>query len=105
MCITVSLSLRMLAAGIDRAQNPVSPPAGIQHLTKLILKHLKISDLPSAWAERLKADPGQLVTVRIEAETDEYLLQAAGTVQTDDPAFGIWRDHEDIADVETYARD
>ena len=40
------------------------------------------------------------VTVRIEEE----VAQAAATEAfvTDDPAFGIWRDREDVADVSAY---
>lgn len=42
-----------------------------------------------------------LVTVRIEEE--EQAAPAEHFV-TDDPAFGIWRDREDMTDVQAYVR-
>lgn len=44
---------------------------------------------------------GARVTVRIE---EEPANAPAEEFVTDDPAFGIWRDREDMADVEAYAR-
>lgn len=46
--------------------------------------------------------PDAHVTVRIEQE-----IQATTPVEefvTDDPAFGIWRDRDDMADVAAYVR-
>jgi len=70
-------------------------------MTTLVIEHLKASDLPSQWAEQLRAQPGQTVTVRIETE-EIATTQEASDFVTDDPAFGIWRDREDMADVEGY---
>ena len=42
-----------------------------------------------------------LVTVRIEEEAQAAPAEA---FVTDDPAFGIWRDREDMADVAAYVR-
>lgn len=47
-----------------------------------------------------KADD-TLVTVRIEEEAQTAPIEE---FKTDDPAFGIWRDHEDMADVAAYVR-
>ena len=71
-------------------------------MTTLVIEHLKASELPAQWAQRLKALPEQTVTVRIETEV------AAGenttNFVTDDPAFGIWQDRTDMADVDGYLR-
>jgi hypothetical protein len=72
-------------------------------MTTLVIEHIKASELPAHWARQLKALPEQTVTVRIETEEAAVSKQATGFV-TDDPAFGIWRDREDMADVETYLR-
>ena len=48
------------------------------------------------------ADPEQTVTVRIE--TEPAGAEAAETFATDDPAFGIWRDRDETADVGAYLR-
>ena len=71
-------------------------------MTTLVIEHLKASELPSQWVSQLKADPEQTVTVRIE--TEPAGAEAAQTFATDDPAFGIWRDREETADVEAYLR-
>jgi hypothetical protein len=72
-------------------------------MTTLVIEHLKASELPPQWAQQLQALPGQTVTVRIETEA-ATTSQAAADFVTDDPAFGIWRDREDMADVEAYIR-
>ena len=72
-------------------------------MTTLVIEHLPASDLPSQWARQLRIQPGQTVTVRIETETQTAQAEIAAFV-TDDPAFGIWRDREDIADVAAFAR-
>ena len=43
------------------------------------------------------------VTVRIEGETQPPSSQTPEFV-TDDPAFGIWRDRQDMVDVQAYVR-
>lgn len=74
-------------------------------MTTLVIEHLQASELPRQWAQRLKALPGQTVTVRIETETQPMAAHSdAEAFVTDDPAFGIWRDRDDAADVEAFAR-
>lgn len=68
----------------------------------LVIEHLKAGELPRKWAQQLTAKPEQTVTVRIETEFDETVTEATETFVTDDPAFGIWRDREEMADVEAY---
>ena len=69
----------------------------------LVIEHLKASELPEQWAQQLNTKPEQTVTVRIETEPDSGADTAAAFV-TDDPAFGIWRDRDDMADVDAYLR-
>jgi hypothetical protein len=54
-----------------------------------------------AIAPALEAAGDALVTVRIEEEAQ---ATPAEEFVTDDPAFGIWRDREDMADVAAYVR-
>ena len=72
-------------------------------MTTLIIEHIKVSELPSQWAQQLNTSPEQTVTVRIETEMTAKPLVEVGFV-TNDPAFGIWRDREDMPDVEAYIR-
>lgn len=69
-------------------------------MSVLIIEHCKIDELPSQWAQRLNASADQTVTVRIETES----AGNDAVFVTDDPAFGIWRDREDMTDVDQYVR-
>ena len=71
-------------------------------MNAIVIEHVKVSDLPEAWRERLSGGTETRVTVRIEAEAVPAEKPAADAFATDDPAFGIWRDREDMADVEAY---
>jgi hypothetical protein len=70
-------------------------------MNAVVFEHVPVAELPQAWREKLANAAGALVTVRIEEE-----VQAAPAEEftTDDPAFGIWRDREDMADVAAYVR-
>ena len=70
----------------------------------IVFEHVPVADLPQAWREKLAQPAGARVTVRIEAEEQTAATAAAEAFVTDDPAFGIWRDREDMADVEAYVR-
>jgi len=67
----------------------------------VVFEHVPVAELPERWRAKLAKASGALVTVRIEEE-----IQAAPAEEfvTDDPAFGIWRDREDVADVAAYVR-
>ncbi len=73
-------------------------------MNTIVIEHVKVSELPEAWREKLAANVEARVTVRIEAETMSAKEQSAEEFVTDDPAFGIWRDREDMTDVEAYVR-
>ena len=71
-------------------------------MNAIVIEHVPVSELPPAWRAKLAESAHAHVTVRIEEEA-----QAAATAEefvTDDPAFGIWRDREDMADVAAYMR-
>ncbi len=70
----------------------------------VVFEHVKVGDLPEAWRKKVARPADAHVTVRIEDETavadSERQVPASG----EDPAFGIWRDREDMADVAAYLR-
>jgi hypothetical protein len=77
-----------------------------QIMSAVIIEHVNIADLPETWRAKLPAPQTARVTVRIESEASVVAPIAAGAAAfvTNDPAFGIWRDHEDMSDVEAYLR-
>ena len=68
-------------------------------MNAVVFEHVPVADLPEEWRAKLAKDSGALVTVRIEAEPKPAENE---TFVTDDPAFGMWRDREDMADVPAY---
>ena len=70
-------------------------------MNAVIIEHVRVAELPLAWREKLTKSADALVTVRIEEEAPAAMAEA---FVTDDPAFGIWRDREDMADVAAYVR-
>ncbi|MFM9970367.1 MAG: hypothetical protein ACKVQK_18405 [Burkholderiales bacterium] len=80
-------------------------------MSAVIIEHVNIADLPETWRAKLPASKSAHVTVRIESEpsaastiTSVAAASATPDFVTDDPAFGIWRDRDDMADVEAYVR-
>lgn len=82
-----------------RAAEPT--PKDLTPMNAVVFEHVPVAELPEKWRVKLAKADDTLVTVRIEEEArpvpDEPFV-------TDDPAFGIWRDHEDMADVAAYVR-
>lgn len=66
----------------------------------IVIEHVQVSDLPETWRKRLQAGSAARVTIRIEEETSE----SDASFTTDDPAFGIWRDRDEITDVGAYVQ-
>ena len=66
------------------------------------IEHVKVEDLLQAWRNRFVQAGDVRLTVRIEQETRDPA--PAEDYVTDDPAFGMWRDREDMADVAAYVR-
>lgn len=72
-------------------------------MSAVIIEHVNVADLPETWRAKLATPHTARVTVRIEAEETLSNPVATGFV-TDDPAFGIWRDREEMNDMEAYLR-
>lgn len=73
-------------------------------MNAIVIEHVKAGDLPEDWRERLHAKSDTRVTVRIEEEAEQTAVNQAEPFFTNDPAFGIWRDRSDMADVDAYLR-
>jgi diaminopimelate decarboxylase len=73
------------------------------YMGAVIIEHVNVADLPETWRAKLSTPQTAHVTVRIEPEEAPAHPEATGFV-TSDPAFGIWRDREDMTDVEAYLR-
>lgn len=70
-------------------------------MNAVVIEHVPIAELPEQWRAKLLHAGSELVTVRIEEEAHPA---PAEELTSDDPAFGIWRDREDMADVAAYVR-
>ena len=71
-------------------------------MNTIVIEHVPVAELPSAWRAKLAQSPNARVTVRIEEEPQSDV--PAEEFLTDDPAFGIWRDRQDMPDVAAYVR-
>jgi len=74
-------------------------------MSSLVIEHIKASELPRKWAERLGARPEETFTVRIEPEAREE--RPGGPAKREIelmPAFGMWRDYTATEDVNAYIR-
>ncbi len=69
-------------------------------MNTVIIEHVPVTDLPTAWQEKLHAAPATRVTIRIEEETSPQAVNAL----SDNPLFGIWRDRDDMLDVAAHVR-
>lgn len=72
-------------------------------MNAIVVEHVPVTDLPQEWRDTLAQAADAHVTVHIETE-HRPATPADKSFATDDPAFGIWRAHEDIADVAAYIR-
>ena len=69
-------------------------------MNAIVIEHVPVAELPPAWRAKLALSTHALVTVRIEEEA--HPAAPAEEFVTDDPAFGIWRDREDLRDSRDY---
>lgn len=67
----------------------------------IVIEHVKISELPERWRTKLHVAEDARVTVHIEEEAKSA---EAAQEYPNDPLFGMWRDREEMADVEAYVR-
>lgn len=70
----------------------------------VVIENVKAAELPREWAARLNATQEARFTVRIE-EVEEPAEETTGEEPASMPAFGMWRDRDDSADVERYVRE
>ena len=74
-------------------------------MNAVVLEHVPVDELPAAWRAKLVSAPGDLVTVRIEAEAPNPTQSHSDQPSlADNPLIGMWRDREDMADVDGYIR-
>jgi len=101
-----SLSKRVWQAGLKALISSAQEQNRLElcEMNAIVIEHVKVSELPEAWREKLPANDDAHVTVRIEQEAAVPAEKREETFVTDDPAFGIWRDREDMVDVEAYVR-
>jgi hypothetical protein len=71
-------------------------------MNAIVIEHVPVADLPAAWRDQLAAASGATVTIRIEQEGQN--AERLESYATDDPAFGMWRDRSDMADVAAHVR-
>lgn len=71
-------------------------------MNAIVIEHVPVADLPAAWRDQLASAEGATVTIRIEQEGSS--AERVQSYATDDPAFGIWRDRSDMADVAAVVR-
>jgi len=71
-------------------------------MNSIVIEHVSISELPEVWRARLGQSSSNRVTVRIEEERaiDSNAVQSSHA----NPLFGLWRDREEMSDVEAYVR-
>lgn len=72
-------------------------------MSAVIIEHVNVADLPETWRAKLRAPQTAQVTVRIEEEITSSTA-ASDTDTAVDLLFGMWRDRQDIADVDDYIR-
>jgi hypothetical protein len=68
-------------------------------MNAVVIEHVPLADLPLAWRNKLQLAASAQVRVRIEEEDAQDM-----PFETSDPAFGIWRDRQDMTDVQAYVR-
>ena len=73
-------------------------------MNAVVIEHVKVGDLPHAWRAKLPASAATRVPVRIEEEGSVPASKSANAASSDDLLFGMWRDREDMADVDAYIR-
>jgi hypothetical protein len=73
-------------------------------MSAVVFEHVKVAELPEAWRNKLAKPADARVTVRIEDEAMQDTTETTPAQPSADPAFGIWRDREDMTDIEAYLR-
>ncbi len=72
-------------------------------MSAVIIEHVRVGDLPEAWRTKVPASQETRVTIRIETEPTAPVVNADDSAE--DSLFGMWRDRDDMTDVQAYVRE
>jgi hypothetical protein len=72
-------------------------------MNAIVIAHVPVAELPLAWRQKLGQMTDACVTVRIETENEQAQVQSDASF-SDDALFGMWRDRQDMIDVDGYVR-
>jgi hypothetical protein len=99
--LTIEMKANRAAPGARCYSCPTKQPK-VNIMNAIVIEHVKVAELPEAWRSKI-AKPGNAhVTVRIEYEAT---VQTANELDAGgDLLFGMWRDREEMANVESYIR-
>jgi hypothetical protein len=89
-------------APFTRYTLPKQSLTGTLIMNAIVIEHVKVAELPEAWRNMIAKPGNTQVTVRIEEEPIAQETSAPPT--EDDLLFGMWRDHEELADVDAHIR-
>lgn len=70
-------------------------------MEKIVIAHVKASELPEQWSKSIKAKRDETFTVTLASERR---AKAKRVVERRNPLFGIWADRRDLSDVGEYVR-
>ena len=70
-------------------------------MDKIVIAHVKASELPEQWSKTIKAKRDETFTVTLASERG---TSAKRKVDRRNPLFGIWADRTDLSDVAVYVR-
>ena len=73
-------------------------------MSAVIIEHVNVADLPETWRAKLPSPNAARVTVRIKEEDATQTAVGEADLAID-LLFGMWRDREDMVDVEGYVRE
>lgn len=73
-------------------------------MNAVVFEHVPVAELPQEWRARLAQAESGLVTVRIEQEPVSTASRTEDVQGRTDPAFGIWRDRDDLGDATDHVR-
>jgi hypothetical protein len=71
-------------------------------MSTIVIEHVLIADLPTAWQAKLQATLDTKVTVRIDQEEVKPAQRFHDL--SNNPMVGMWADREDMRDVSAYVR-
>lgn len=70
-------------------------------MDKIVIAHVKASELPEQWSKTIKAKRDETFTVTLAPERG---ASAKRKVDRRNPLFAIWADRTDLSDVGVYVR-